>query len=362
MNIKQKIIDYSIEIGIDAIGFCKAEIDERRLKIYRERRDKGISCSLETVDAFEQKLDPEYWLKGAKTFIVILERYPIHLDKDNTLPLHGNISQAAINEDYHTILTRKLEKLREFISDNFNHHSKAFCDSDGLSDRELARKAGLGVIGKNSFLINPKFGTTTFIGYLITDLVIDAVDQPLNVNLCNHCINCIQACPGKAILNHYQINANRCVSYLTQAKSVPMEFKKSMGNQLYGCDVCQQVCPYNNDTREHTKKMIDEQQDIQGLLLLNNKTFNETFKKTAAGWRGKKTLQRNGIIALGNEPTLESVQLLNNLYKDERSMIRTEIICSLIRIDSEVANTVLKECYSKEKDVEIIALIEKYLQ
>lgn len=361
MNIKQCVIEYSKEIGIDAIGFCKAEPDLKRLSNYQERKKKGYACRFEDFEEMYLKVQPEFWLKGAKTFIVILESYSLHTVSERK-PLSVKVSKAAVSEDYHRIIHRKLEMLSIFIKRHFSCQTKAFCDNQGFSDRYIAQKAGLGVIGKNSFLINKQYGTSTFIGYLLTDLEIEDYDQPIEADYCGSCTKCIDACPGKAILSNQQINANACISYLTQAKTLSSEEKKKISNHLYGCDICQLICPYNE--KKSNRKLayiIEEYMDIESLLKMNNQSFNETLKKTAAGWRGKKHLQRNAIIALGNIPSPESVQLLNELYSDQRSDIRMEIVHSLGRIGTQKALEVLSNRYLEEKDGNIKKLMKELL-
>jgi len=362
MNIKESIIEYAKQIGVDAIGFCKAEADFGRLSIYQERKEKGYACQFEDFEKMDLKVQPDYWLNGAKTFIVILEGYSLDTPKQEKNPLSVKLSKAAISEDYHKLVHRKLDKLSAYITTHFSCQTRSFCDNQGFSDRHIAQKAGLGVIGKNSFLINEQFGTSAFIGYLLTDLEIEEYDQPISLDYCNNCVVCIEACPGKAILPNKQINANTCISFLTQAKALSDEEKKKISNHLYGCDICQLVCPYNK--RKHYKaitQIVDEYLDIDFLLNMNNEVFNDTLKNTAAGWRGKKHLQRNAIIALGNMPSVESVRLLNTYYNDSRRDIRMEIVHSLGRIGSKEALEVLSRRYPEEKDESIKKLMSVLL-
>lgn len=334
MNMNQQIIQYSKEIGIDKIGFCRGDSQ-------LERKE----------------------LREAQSFVVILESYNLYLDHEPTSEIYGKISKAAIYEDYHEIMSRKLELLRIFISNSYNCNCKTYCDTTPFSDRKIALKAGLGAIGKNTFLINNEFGTATFIGYILTDLKLDSYDMEISNDYCVDCEMCVKACPSKAITLNEQFNKVRCISYLTQAKVVPEESKEVMKNHLYGCDICQLACPYNNPTNKNSKgePIIEEFYSLEALLSINNETFKNTIRKTAAGWRGKKTLQRNAIIALGNHSSKESVQLLNEFYNDNRVDIRTEIVHSLGRIGSLEAMQGLKEHYELEKNEEVRLIITKYL-
>ncbi|PKM50221.1 MAG: tRNA epoxyqueuosine(34) reductase QueG [Firmicutes bacterium HGW-Firmicutes-7] len=334
MNIKQEIILHAKEIGIDKIGFCRGDGE------------------------LQQKE-----LKDAKSFIVILESYNLYSDNNWTSKLYGKMSKAAIFEDYHKIVRRKLERLQHFITDRFKCNSNIYCDQSPFFDRSIALRAGLGAIGKNTFLINKEHGTSTFIGYVLTDLKLDHYNTEIHDDYCEGCEKCAQACPSKAITVGKEFNANRCLSYLTQAKIVPNDLKEMMKNHLYGCDICQLACPYNkpsNKNNEHAP-IIDEFFDLKAIMSLNNTQFKSSIGKTAAGWRGKKMLQRNAIIALGNNKSNESVHLLNEFYQDIRVDIRTEIVHSLGRIGSAEAKQVLKERYKLEKNEEVRYLITKYL-
>lgn len=365
MSIRQAIIDYSKEIGIDAIGFCKATPQVERLAIFQERKEQGYACSIEGFEDMGLKVQPKYWLEGARSFIVILESYALEPNKKSLKPLPVKISKASITKDYHLVINEKLQKLSRFVEVNYNSKTKAFCDNQGFSDRQIALKAGLGVIGKNSFLINENYGTCVFIGYLLTDLDIEEYDEPISLDYCNNCSKCIRACPSNAIVSDqskYQINAAACISYLTQSKVLSDNEKKQMSNHIYGCDICQLACPYNKD--KHNKKMediIDAYVDAKSILTMDNNRFKETFKKTASGWRGRKHLQKNAIIALGNNPTTESVQLLNSYYDDKRDDIRKEVICSLGRIGTKEAIEILYLRYQQEKNDELKQFIKKYL-
>lgn len=331
MDMKQKIIDFSKSVHIDAIGFCRAELDRQR-------------------DDLDNAPDLKHILPAAKSFIVILQSYSLELIKGREHELSGTVSRAAVFEDYHRIVSRKLEQLKSYLKDEFKVEGLIYCDRSPFSDRDLAVKAGLGVIGKNSFLMNQSFGTATFVGYVLTDLEFEGYDEPLQVDLCGDCKLCIKACPNHAILPERQIDAPHCISYLTQAKVIDEDLKATMNKALYGCDICQLSCPYNQQTHNQAfEPLISSLFSLEAVLAMDNKTFKSTFEKTAAGWRGKKTLQRNAIIALGEIGTQECVNVLKRHIIDSREDIRMEIVQALIRIGSNKAQEVLKEILLREE-------------
>lgn len=331
MDIKQNIIEFSKTIGIEAIGFCKAESDEQQL-----------------------------WIAG-QSFIVILQSYSLNIEQGASGELLGTVSRASIFEDYHTIVNEKLRHLKEYLEKKFSVQSLSYCDRSPFSDRVLAVRAGLGVIGKNSFLMNQKFGTSVFIGYLLTDFDFQEYDVRVEEDLCGSCTNCIKACPNQAILSKRQINANRCISYLTQTKVIEEGFREKMNRSLYGCDICQLACPYNiGTTNQVFEKIVSPNFSLEELLNINNETFKKTFGKTASGWRGKKTLQRNAIIALSTYKTDESVGILRQHILDSREDIRLEIVQALSTIGTEAANEVLQELLRIEKNEAIRKEIKTY--
>jgi len=258
MNKKRDIIEYANSINIDQIGFTTAQPFDNIIDIYKERSRKGYQCSLEIVKNLEEKRDPTKLLENAKTIICILQGYELNKDINKTPTLYGKISQTANFEDYHQIMYRKLEKLKCYLEQKYKCKCKYYCDISPLSDRAIGFRSGLGYIGKNSFLINKEYGSQFFIGYIITDLEIESYDKPVNYNLCENCNICVKACPGKAILGDGQIDSNKCLSYLTQCKQIPENLKTKVKNNIYGCDICQIVCPLNSKLKlEEFDSIVD---------------------------------------------------------------------------------------------------------
>lgn len=331
MSIRKEIEEYAKQIDIDKIGFCKADPFMELENIYTNRKKMQYMCSSEEIKELEKKIYPEKTLKGAKSFIVIIEGYNVIEAKnsDNDV-IYGSISPASICEDYHKILYRKLEKLQNFILNSFDCNSKYFCDISPFSDKAIAIRAGLGTISKNSLLMTKEFGTRCFIGYILTDLEIETYDEPLVKNICSNCNICQKKCPTDSILGNGQLNSNRCISYLTQSKNIDDDLKNLMGNNIYGCDICQQVCPANKNIKyKDNSKIIDVNCNIEKLLNITNREFRETYGMTSSGWKGKKMLQRNAIIALSNDKSDKSIKLLESIKDDEREDIKKEVELAL---------------------------------
>jgi epoxyqueuosine reductase len=202
----------------------------------------------------------------------------------------------------------------------------------------------------------------TYIGYILTDLEISEYDQPIASNYCGGCTKCLDACPNQAITGDGKVNRERCISQLTQLKTLTDEMRGKMGNQIYGCDLCQLACPYNQHiaNKKHPA-LINSQYSLEHLLALSNKEFKETIKVTSAGWKGKKILQRNAIIALSKTKTRESVMILAQHIADIRQDIRLEIAKALIEINTTDSQQVLQNMMKIEENEDVKSLITNYI-
>jgi len=369
MSLKEKIVCYSKEIEIDLIGFTDVEPFENLKEILLKRKEKGNLSGFEEDD-IELRIDPKKTLDSAESIIVIAMSYYI---KEETLnyyekpQFYGELARTAWGQDYHIILKDKLEKLAKFISSEYDGFEyKAFVDTGPLVDRYLANRAGIGFYGYNSAIINEDYGSWIFLGYMITNLPLKKDNLLENIS-CLGCNLCIESCPTSAIEGPFDFNANKCLSnILQQKKEVPENILPLMEKRIYGCDVCQNVCPHNIDIKEMTTKafvpdVLPHKVDLIPLLKLSNKEYNSLFKENASGWRGKKILQRNAIIALGNYKSKEAIPYLTPLLDDMRPDIRKITIWALYNIDPKLATELVFTMKDKEKDKDVIETINMYL-
>jgi epoxyqueuosine reductase len=365
MKLKEKIIAYSKTLNIDIIRFCSAEPFIAYRKVLLDRKAKGYDVSFEEQDIDKRTL-PSLTLKEAKSFIVIGESYTIsseHLNHHKE-GLTGKITLSALGVDYHTIVMKKLEALDTYLHTLTTCETKKFVDISPFSDRQIASRAGLGFYGKNTMLINDQFGSRFFIGYLLTDLEIEPDDVQVHIG-CAHCQRCVKACPSGAIIGDGSFDTRKCVAYLTQHKgTIAHESKIKMGQHLYGCDICQQVCPYNQDlsTNKRCEPVIEHFLALDEVLNLSNKAFKEKFGPTSAGWRGKKWIQRNAIINLGNTQSEKALDILEAHIEDSRDEIRREIIWALEQIKGEKSIALLRKMLILEKKEELKELIQATLE
>ncbi|GKX28898.1 epoxyqueuosine reductase [Vallitalea longa] len=357
MDTKEELIKYSEYIGVDEIGFCLAKPFYELKDILYTRDKSNYMCNLESRD-YNSKIYPGLTLKDAKSFIVIVEAYDDNPPKNESDVLRGNISMAAVSEDYHKIVMSKLELLEECLHQLVDCNTMKFVDMSPFSDRAVAVRAGLGFIGKNSMLITNQYGSRVYIGYILTDYYIEPDEQKEYIG-CGNCSRCVNSCPTGAIKDTKEIDCNLCISYLTQHKgTIDNKLKKKMGQQIYGCDVCQKVCPYNKVENKKLSSCIEPYPRYQDLLNISNKDFKKTYALSSAGWRGKKILQRNAIIALGNSMDKEALDILVKHLYDVRIDIRKEIIDAIINLSFIEGIELLKKMKVQEKNNDIIKLID----
>jgi len=238
-------------------------------------------------------------------------------DKNQEGEPRGWISRYAWGRDYHEVLRERLNALLKLLTERFadTHFSRAYADTGPLAERIFAKHAGLGWLGKNTLLLNEKLGSWFFLGVIVTNLdlapSLTAGEMP-PADLCGNCRQCLDACPTQALIEPYVMDARRCISYLTIELRglIPVEFREAIGRHVYGCDICQDVCPYNrNAPVTHVadfaprlwprgKSLLEPQ--LEWLAGMNEEEFREKFRASAmkrTKWRG---LVRNACIALGN--------------------------------------------------------------
>lgn len=369
MTLKEKIIAESQRLGIDKIGFASAEPFDHLEDSLREQKERGYTSGFEHP-VIEERIYPERTFEGPKTIISIALAYPtkIHeeIPKDEK---RGMFARASWGIDYHDILRDRLNQLIAFIQSEAAAEPGAEewrfrpqVDTGELVDVSVAQRAGLGFIGRNGLLITEEFGSFVYLGEIVTNIDFE-VDEPVPFG-CGECTRCIKACPTKALLGDGRMNAQRCLSYQTQTKTMmPEEYRKKMSNVIYGCDICQLVCPYNQGKDFHFHQEMEPQVDtvypkLKPMLSLSNKEFKAQFGHLSGAWRGKKPLQRNAIIALAN---LGDRTALPDLYQiaqqDVRPVIRGTAFWAIGRLgnkEPELWIGRLTELLEKEVDPEAL--------
>ncbi|MFC4652486.1 tRNA epoxyqueuosine(34) reductase QueG [Lactococcus nasutitermitis] len=322
MNLKTAIQKLAQELNIQKIGFTSADDFEYLRKSLTEQKNAEHTSGFEHQN-LDERLQPKLAVQDAKTIISIAIAYP---NKSTEKPAkttfkRGHFSRGSWGEDYHNVLNRKMQELAkgiEKLAGDFNY--KAMVDTGALVDVAVAARAGLGFIGKNGLLISKEYGSWIFLGELVTNLDIEP-DSPVDYD-CGDCGRCIDFCPTNALLGDGRLNAKRCLSFQTQTKGMmPEEFREKIKTVIYGCDICQIVCPYNKGINSHFHPEMEADPELTNpelipLLELTNKQFKQKFGTMAGSWRGKNPLQRNAIYALANSNDKSAIPKLQEIIKN----------------------------------------------
>lgn len=289
----------ALELGFFACGIARADIlkdHQLRLKQWLEDGRHGEMAYME--NHFEKRLDPAKLVENARSVIVVLQNY--YPEVSQPPDASYLVSRYAYGTDYHFVIKEKLRKLQEFIQLNFgDQFSRVFTDSAPVLERAWAVKAGLGWIGKNSMLITPRNGSYFFIGEIITDLKLE-YDPAYGGDYCGDCTRCIDACPTAAIGSDRMIDSSRCISYLTIEKKddLPDDLQGNYKHWIFGCDICQEVCPWNRFSSPHNEpafRIIDQIRDwpSQKWENLDEIEFKQVFGKSPLMRAKFQGIQRN---------------------------------------------------------------------
>jgi epoxyqueuosine reductase len=366
-QLKEEMTAAAPGLGIDKIGVASAEpFTELKERLIRHRQ-RGFESGFEEPD-LDKRTNPALLFDEPKSIISIAVAYPSKMrDAPKSEPgrRRGILSRSAWGEDYHRVLRRRLERLAVWLADRVPEvRVLSMVDTGALSDRAVAERAGIGWSGKNCSIITPEYGSFVYLGEMITNLPLPP-DRPLE-DACGDCTRCIDACPPGALVGPGQLDAQRCISYVTQTKGVVEDqMMRKIGNRLYGCDTCQIVCPYNKgvDFRHHRELLPDAEIAkplLQPLLFMGNREFREKFGASSAAWRGRKPIQRNALIALGNFRDAAAVpDIVKVMREDPRPELRATAAWALGRIGGAAAAEALAAGLAAEKDETVRAAMER---
>ncbi|EKD71732.1 MAG: hypothetical protein ACD_46C00112G0003 [uncultured bacterium] len=332
----EQIKQWGIELGFQQIG-----ITDTDLSLYEPRFHEWLAKNFHGEMYFMEK----HGTKRTRPSELIPETLRIvsarldYLPPDTEMiavlnnPSKAYISRYALGRDYHRLMRKKLEQLAQKIQQKIGKFGyRAFTDSAPVLEKSLAEKAGLGWIGKHTNLINSKAGSWFFLGEIYTDLPLP-IDESTSKSHCGSCTACIDICPTQAIVGPYQLDARRCISYLTieLREAIPEEFRPLIGNRIYGCDDCQIVCPWNKFAKFTGEKDFLPRHNLQApdlikLFLWDEKTFLKNTEGSAIRRIGYAVWLRNIAVALGNSPfNLAVISALKTRLHDPSPLVREHV-------------------------------------
>ena len=299
---KKEIIELFNKKGLNTVGIAPIGPYYELKKVLKDKVEKNLITGMEEPD-LEKRVNPKLIMENAKSIIVCV--FPYHIEDK----YESNISRYCYGMDYHLVIKEKLNEICEEIKnvdEKFDY--RVFADNGPLVDRYLAYLAGIGYYGINNNLITDKYGSYVFIGYIVNNYDLE-VDNPTN-KTCIKCNKCVKYCPGNALEGNYKMNPKKCLSYITQKKEeLTLEEKDKMKKNklIFGCDICQIVCPHNKDIcesniEEFTTDLISNL-DEEEISSISNKEFKRRYKNRAFSWRGRNIIKRNMDIV--NEKSME---------------------------------------------------------
>lgn len=369
-DLQRDFVAYAMSIGVDKIGFTTAAPFTELKNRLRRQQELGYQSGFEESD-IQKRTEPLQLLDEAESIVAIAVAYPSRMQN---APIgkrgarRGIFCRASWGVDYHTALRERLKLLSAWLEEHVKGvRIESMVDTGALVDRAVAERAGIGWSGKNCSIITPEFGSYVYLGELITNIPF-APDKPME-DECGDCRLCLDVCPTGALIQGGQLDAQRCIAFLTQTKgTLPDEFRSHIGNRLYGCDTCQTVCPKNKGKINwiHEEFMPDPELAkplLTPLLTITNREFKGRFGHVSGSWRGKKPIQRNAILALAHFKEEAAIpDLIALLHKDDRPVIRGTAAWALGKIGGDTAQTALHEAEATEQDEEVRSEIYKGLQ
>ena len=367
-RMRQWVDQAAHDAGFDLVAVASAEAFASEREEALQRIDAGLMDGLPWFNAqrVQRGTDPETLLPGARSIISLGWNYfppddPLGSDDQ------GIIARYARGRDYHRVMKRRMRRmvldLTERLGDRFA--ARWYVDDGPMLDRAAAARAGLGWFGKNGNILNPTYGSWLLLGQIITDLPM-AADAPL-AKTCGQCSRCMPACPTDAIVAPYVVDNRRCISYLTieHKGAIPVAFRASMGNWVFGCDICQEVCPVNRKAKA-TGDPNFGRTDLSSvglveLLEMTDEQFRQRFAGTPIMRAKRVGMQRNACVALGNSGDPAAVPALARTLQSAPPLVRQHAAWALGRIGGDAARVSLTHALASEPNPDVCSEIRQAL-
>ena len=339
-EVKADLLRRAAEIGFDDCRIARAD-DPRHAGEFREWLEAGSAADMDWIArGAEKRCDPQKVLTGARSVVILAMNY-WQGDGDRELqtaaPTRGRIARYAWGDDYHDVLEKKLRALDGFLT-AAGGRQKFYVDTGPVLERDFAAEAGIGWHGKSTMLLNRQFGTWFFLAEIFTTL--ELPPDPPQVARCGSCTRCIDACPTGAITAPHQLDARRCISYLTiELKgSIPLEFRPLMGDRIFGCDDCLDACPWNRFAQISRESAFAArpavaQMRLRDFLALDDEQFRALFRGSPIKRIKRRGFLRNVCVALGNVGTKKDLPALRQAALDHEPLVAEHAAWAIERIE-----------------------------
>ena len=365
-SIEIKIKQLALKIGFDLVGISSAEDFSRDQRAATERVRQGLMDGLTwyTEDRVRRMNRPALLLEGARSIISLAISYdtgaPPPGNGENGSALRGRVARYAWGDDYHGVIKERLKRFAAGLPDLAGRpvETRVFVDDGPMNDRAAAERAGVGWFGKNTNILTPSHGSWVFLSQVITDLELEP-DEPLK-KTCGSCVRCIDDCPTGAIIAPFVLDNRKCISFLTieLRGAIPRELRPLVGDWVFGCDICQEVCPVNRKAAASQEPAFKKRHDFDApellpLLEMDDEGFRARFRHSPIKRAKLVGMQRNVCVALGNIGDPAAVPALVRALAHPEALVRGHAAWALGRIGGADARHAMREALAREQDDDI---------
>ena len=374
---RDQIKTFCHSVGFDLVGFIKPA-NYQTYSRYKQWIDAGFHGEMQYLSS-ERSLylrrSPRMLMADCQTILVLAFRYQGDtLTINNDPSLDPLIASYARGMDYHLFLPDLMQQIVAYIQEGSYQEIMALCltDSAPVLEKELGFQAGLGWVGKNSCLINPEIGSYFYLAEILLNVDIGGDEEAASqiTDHCGKCHRCIDVCPTHCIQDNRTLDASRCIAFLTieNKGAIPDDLRSQVGNHLFGCDLCQQVCPWNNKNSERNKELPGSQQLVRKIHtaiqqpITQNEIFNRYFKDTPIRRAKRYGFYRNLAVTLRNSPQPEKLAVLQSLLKDPSALVRQHALWALTNYPDDEVIMILRSMLEEETDEKLIEQIHILLK
>ena len=370
-TLTQQIHQHANELGFELVGITPAARSETIAR-YRQWIESGYAGKMRYLKRhLPLKTDVRQLLMEAKSVISLAMNY-YTLDPPKALaddPARGQISRYAWGDDYHDVIRQRLSELVDFIKQaaETKLKTRVCVDTAPIIEREYAQKAGIGWIGKNTNLIHWRSGSWYFLAEVLIDIDLESDAPPLRGS-CGTCTRCIEACPTDAIVAPNLLDSRLCISYLTieLKESIPKALRPKIGNLIYGCDICQEVCPWNSKAVPTDEPAFQPRDGnltpkLLSLIGMTQQEFSRRFKGSPIKRTKRRGFLRNVLVAIGNWGEPSAIPALKDALTDDEPLVRSHAAWALGKIGGDTAKQILQTQLTIETQQEVITEIQDAL-